>query len=205
MKTLMFKTLSLRGARGLLAAGALALMPLAGCADDAETIVELTIVETIPVDFDDMAANQVEAAEIPLADLREETAYRDVAGDLRCAALNAEESFLRVETLNAPSGAAALSYEVSVRARGAIGWTKLVQYSGSVVNGQQIPFTTPGLLLLPSGLAEISRVALSSVPAMDVQVLARVGDQLVDLQVATGLALKFSSDAGGCPSIETGL
>jgi hypothetical protein len=183
--------------KGRWAAAGLALAMI-GCGD-GETIVELTVVETIPVAFDDMQGGVTEGATIELSDLRNEPAYSDVAKNLRCGSLDKAKSFIEIEALDVGAGATVLAYEVGVGAKGTASYTKLATFGGSVTDGEKVFLDSAKVTLDPSGLAELSRVVLSATPALAVQVTASVPGNLDDLQVALSLSIGFSSDAKGCP------
>lgn len=182
--------------KGLWAAGlALALI---GCGD-GETIVELTVVETIPVAFDDMQGGVTEGATIELNDLRNEPAYSDAVKNLRCASLDKAKSFIEIEALDVGAGATVLSYEVGVGAKGTATYTRLATFAGSVTDGEKVFLDSAKVTLDAAGLSELSRVVLSATPTLAVQVTASVPGNLDDLQVALSLSIGFSSDAKGCP------
>jgi len=170
----------------------------AGCGDDA-TIVELTVIETIPVDFDDMQGGVSEGAIIDLDDLRDEPAYVEALPSLKCGSLNRATSFLEVEALQVGAGATVLNYEVGVAPRGGGQFTRLGTFSGSVTNGDKVLLSDSRVVLDPAGLQVVSQVVLGGEPAMSVQVAASVPGDLQDLQVAVSLSIDFSSDAKGCP------
>lgn len=188
----------------LLFAGACALGALSSCGDDPETIVELRVVETIPVDFEQMAGGITEAASVSLADLRDEPAYADAREALRCGGLRIDDSFIEVEALTVGTGATALTYAVAVAPRGSPTPTPLATYSGSIVAGQRVNLGDPAFTVRPEGLAQLAQIVLGGVPALDVQISGTVPGDVDDLRVALSLAIDFSSDAGACPSTTTG-
>ncbi len=167
---------------------------LGACGDDG-TIVELRVIETVPVDFERMDGGVGEGASIPLDDLRDEPAYVDARPSLKCGTVNQADSFLEIEALQVGAGATVLDYQVGVAPRGSQSFTRLASFSGSVTNGAKVPLSS----FDPAGLALVSQVALGAVPAMDVQVTATVPGALDQLQVALSLVIDFSSDAKGCP------
>jgi len=189
---------------GLLAVAAFGALSVAACGDDPVTIVELTVVETIPVDFGAMTGGVAEAATVSLADLRDEPAYADNASDFACGALDAEASSLNVEALEVGPGATVMNYRVDVAAHGAGDFALLARFNGSVSAGQKVPLSDPRFTLDPQGLARVASIVLGANPALDIQVVNEVPGDLGDLQVALALALSFSSDAKGCPSTTSG-
>lgn len=170
-----------------------------GCGDDPETIVELTVIETIPVDFDNMQGGVIEGATINLDDLRDEPAYVDAVGSLRCGTVDTAASFIEVEALQVAAGATVLGYEVGVAPRGSAQFTRLATFLGSVTGGDKVGLTDARFAVDPAGLQVISQVVLGASPALSVQVTASVPGGVDDLQVALSLAIDFSSQASGCP------
>lgn len=182
----------------------LLLLPLAACGDDT-TIVELTVIETIPVAFDTMEGGLAESATVDLDDLRDEPRYADVVTDLRCGGLDAAASFIRVEALDVGAGATVVDYQVEVATRGTGTFVPLLRFNGSITEGDRIDLTSNKVTLDSAGLQRISQTVLSTTPALSVRVTATVPAALDDLQIAVSLAHFFSSDKGGCPSTTTGL
>lgn len=176
-----------------------AILGVVGCGDDPETIVELTVIETIPVDFDAMQGGVIEGATIDLDDLRDEPAYVEAVGSLRCGAVDAAASFIEVEALQVAAGATVLGYEVGVAPRGSGQFTRLATFLGSVTAGERVGLTDARFAVDPAGLQVISQVVLGASPALSVQVTASVPGGVDDLQVALSLAIDFSSRASGCP------
>lgn len=179
-------------------------LALGACGDDPVTILDLTVVETVPVDFGAMKGSVPEAATVSLADLRDEPAYADHAADFACGALDAEASQLHVEALTVGPGATVLSYRVEVAPHGAGDFSLLARFNGSVVAGQKVPLSDPRVTLDPAGLARVASIVLGATPALDLQIVGEVPGDLERLQVAVSLALDFSSDAKGCPSTTSG-
>lgn len=177
----------------------LSLLPLAfaACGDDS-TVVELTVIETIPVDFDDMQGGVVEGAIIDLDDLRDEPAYAEARPSLRCAGVNLATSFLEVEALQVGAGATAVEYNVDVAPRGGQ-LTRLATFNGSISLGDRIALDDQRFAIDPGGRAVVSQVVLSEFPSMSVQISASVPAALQDLQIAVSLTIDFSSDSQGCP------
>lgn len=176
-----------------------ALLGSAGCGDDPETITELTVIETIPVDFDNMSGGVVEGATIDLDDLREEPAYVEAVGSLRCGTVDTAASFIEIEALQVAAGATVLGYEVQVAPRGGGQFTRLATFLGSVTAGEKVGLTDARFAVDPAGLQVISQVVLGASPALSVQVTASVPGGVDDLQVALSLSIDFSSQAQGCP------
>jgi len=185
-----------------LCVGALLVAP--ACGSDPETIVELRIIETIPVAFDDMAPAVPESATVSLTSLQQEPAYAEARPALRCGALSIADSNLHIEALDAPTGATLLRFEVDVGARGAT-LVRLAVLEGSVAEGERVALSDARVAVSPAGLQAIADVILGPVPALDVRVTGEVPGALDDLQVALSLVLDFSSVPGGCPSVATGL
>lgn len=185
-------------------ASALLLGALASCGDDPETIVELRVVDTIPVDFGQMAGGVTEVAPVPLADLRDEPAYADARDALRCGALMIDDSFIEVEALTVGTGATAFTYAVAIAPRGSPIPTPLATYSGSIVAGQRVSLGDGAFTVQAEGLAQLAQIVLGGVPALDVTISGTVPADVDDLRVALSLAIDFSSDASACPSTTTG-
>lgn len=177
----------------------------AACGDDGSTIVELTVIETIPVQFEDLEANVPAGAVASLLSLTEEPAFTSSRADLRCGAVDVSKSSLTIEALTATAGAAALDYQVDVAPRGGVTFTPLAHFAGSVGQGDQVLFTDPKVTIDADGLQQVSRVVLGDDPSLDVRVTASAQGEVAYLQVAVSLSLFFSSDKNGCPSLTTGL
>lgn len=184
--------------------GMAVMAPLGACGDDT-TIVELTVIETIPVAFDTMEGGVAEIANVDLVDLRDEPRYADVVTQLRCGALDAASSFLRVEALDVGAGATVLDYQVEVATRGTSTFVPLLRFNGSITEGDRIDLTNNKVTLDAAGLQRISQTVLSTTPALSVRITGTVPAALDDLQVAVSLSLFFSSEQGDCPSTSTGL
>ncbi len=174
------------------------------CGDDPESIVELTVIETIPVAFETMEGGVAESAVVDLDDLRDEPAYAEAVARLKCGALNVAKSSVEVEALDVGAGATVVDYRVSVATRGTTDFQPLLTLNSSVVEGDKIPFDNGKVTIDPNGLQRIAQTILSTSPALSVQVSATVPGAIDDLQIAVKLALDFSSDAGDCPSPTTG-
>jgi hypothetical protein len=182
----------------------LLLLPFAACGDDT-TIVELTVVETIPVAFDTMEGGVAESATVDLADLRDEPRYQEVVAKLRCGGLDAAASFLRVEGLDVGAGATVVDYQVEVATRGTTTFVPLIRFNGSVTEGDRVELTNNKVTIDTNGLQRIAQTVLSTTPALSVRVTATVPAALDDLQIAVSLAIFFSSESKACPSTATGL
>lgn len=182
----------------------LALTLLGACGDDT-TIVELTVIETIPVAFDTMEGGVAEVATVDLVDLRDEPRYANVVDQLRCGALDAATSSIRVEALDVGAGATVFDYQVEVATRGTSTFVPLLRFNGSITEGDRVDLTNDKVTLDPAGLQRISQTILSTTPSLSVRITGTVPAALDDLQVAVSLSLFFSSEQGGCPSTSTGL
>jgi len=178
---------------------AVAALGLIACGDDPAPIVELTVIETIPVDFDTMQGGVAEGATVNLDDLRDEPAYNESVARLVCGSVDLATSFIEVEALQVSAGATVLNYEVGVAPRGGGQFTRLGTFSGSVTNGDKVPLNDGRFSIDAAGLQLISSVVLSDAPALSVQVTASVPGGVDDLQVALSMAIDFSSQASGCP------
>lgn len=178
-------------------------LTILGCGDDT-TIVELTVIETIPVAFDTMEGGVAEVATVDLVDLRDEPRYADVVSQLRCGALDAETSSIRVEALDVGDGATVFDYQVEVATRGTSTFVPLLRFNGSITEGDRIDLTNGKVTLDPAGLQRISQTILSTTPSLSVRITGTVPAALDDLQVAVSLSLFFSSEQGGCPSTSDG-
>lgn len=186
------------GVSGLLGlAGALGPMA-SGCGDDP-TIVELTVVETVPVDFDDMQGGITEGATVELDDLRDEPAYVEAVASLECGTVNKATSFIEAEALQVGAGATVVDYQVGVAPKGSTSYVPLVRFNGSVTAGDKIALNDARVTIDAAGLAQVSQIVRSATPAMTLQVQATVPGELQDMQLALSLAIDFSSDAQGCP------
>lgn len=181
---------------------ALVLTP--ACGDDT-TIIELTVIETIPVAFDTMEGGVAESATVDLDDLRNEPRYADVLAQLKCGALDASASSMKVEALDVGAGATVVDYRVEVATRGASNFVPLISFNGSITEGDVVPFTSNKVTIDPQGLQRIAQTILSTTPSLSVRVTATVPAALDDLQIAVSLALDFSSEGQSCPSTSTGL
>lgn len=180
-----------------------AAISLVGCADDPTTIVELTVTETIPVDFGGMSGGVSESAAVTLADLRDESAYAENMAALRCSGLDLDASGITVTQLTVGAGATVLTYVVEVSAPGAPSWTTLATFNGSVVSGQSVALSDPRFAMDPTGVGVLSGIILSPTPTLSVQVRAQVPGDLDAMQVALKLVQVFSSETSGCPTFGT--
>lgn len=169
-----------------------------GCGDDP-TIVELTVVETVPVDFDDMQGGITEGATIDLDDLRDEPAYVEAIASLECGTVNRATSFIEAEVLQVSAGATVVDYQVGVAPRGSASFVPLARFNGSITAGDKIALDDARVTVDPGGLTQVAQIARSATPAMSLQVQATVPGELQDLQLALSLAIDFSSDPKGCP------
>ncbi|PKN58729.1 MAG: hypothetical protein CVU56_03995 [Deltaproteobacteria bacterium HGW-Deltaproteobacteria-14] len=177
---------------------------LVACADDPTTIVELTVTETIPVDFGAMSGGVSESAAVTLADLRDESAYADNLAALRCSGLDLDGSGITVTQLSVGAGATVLTYSVEVSAAGPASWTQLATFNGSVISGQSVALSDPRFTVDPTGMGVLQGIILSPTPTLAVQVRAQVPGDLDAMQVALKLVQVFSSETNGCPTLATG-
>ncbi|TNF26060.1 MAG: hypothetical protein EP329_21970 [Deltaproteobacteria bacterium] len=183
----------------LIIASLLGVGALAGCADDPTTVIELTVTETIPVNFGEMTGGVEESAAVALASLLDEPAYAENVAALRCAGLDLAASGITVTQLDVAAGATVLSYTVEVAPVGSASWAVLGSFNGSIIAGQTVPMDGAGFTVDATGLAVLSETLLSESPELAVQVRAQVPGDIAGLQVALKLAQDFSSDASACP------
>lgn len=183
----------------------LAPLGLAACGDDPATIVDITVVETLPVAFDAMEGGVTQGAVVALDDLRDEAAYSDAAGSLRCAAVDARASQVEVEALQTAAGATAVDYVVAVAPHGQTDFVELARFAGSIGPSDVVALDDAKVTLNGAGLGLVSSTLLGSAPRLDVQITATVPAAVDHMQLALKLAIKLSSDKAGCPSLTTGL
>ena len=184
------------GVGSALVAGALA----AACGDDGKTVVDLTVVETLPVDFDQMQGGVAEGADFQLDDLRDEPAYvaAQKAAPLKCVGVDLATSFIDIRALDVAAGATVLSYDVAIAPHGQTNFETLLSFNGSVSADEKIPMTSSKFVIDASGLAALSSIALGGTPHLDVQITGEVPAGVNDLEVELSLAFKFAADANGC-------
>lgn len=171
----------------------------AACGDDPETIIDLTVLETMPVAFDDMQGGVTEGAVVELDDLRDEDSYVAAQGKLRCASIDAKASSLNVEALEATAGATAIEYVVSVAAHGDTSFVELARFAGSVGPDESVALDSSKVTFSSAGISSLSQIVLGATPRLDVQITATVPADVSDLQLALKLAIQMSSDPKGCP------
>lgn len=173
-----------------------------GCGDSGKTIVDLTVVETLPVDFFDMQGGVSEGASFQLADMREEPAYvaAQKAAPLKCVAIDLATSYLEVQTLDVAAGATVLSYDVAIAPHGRSDFETLVTFDGSVGAGEKIPLSSTKFAVDASGLTLLAQTLLGTTPRIDVQITGEVPAGVDALKVQLSLALKFGAAANACAS-----
>ncbi|MCC6624377.1 MAG: hypothetical protein IT385_24210 [Deltaproteobacteria bacterium] len=191
--------------RSLLSLACLSLAAVAACGDDPETIIDLTVIETMPVDFGAMQAGVLESAVFNLDDLRDEAAYQEAAGKLRCAGLDARASSLFVKDLVVGAGATTVDYRVGVRQRDSGAYTELVRFAGSITKGDEMTLDGAKFTLNPQGLQTLSQVVLGATPMLDVEVVASVPGGVDAMVLELELVTELSTQSKGCPSLTTGL
>lgn len=187
-------------ARGLRAAVLLGTIGLVGaCGDDGGTLYDLTIIETVPVEFGAMDAGVVEGAVVSLGDLTTESAYVEAKAGLRCVGVDLGASVIVIDALDVGQFATPLKYDIGVAARGGAAFTPLATFSGPIAENQRIRFSDSGFTVHDTGRALIEDVLLGSSPALDLELRAEVPSRLDDLVVRLTLSLKFSSVDANCP------
>jgi len=184
---------------------ALVPLALAACGDDPETIIDITVIETMPVDFGQMQGGVLESAVIALDDLRDEPAYANAVGKLACAGVDAKASSLLVDQLVVAAGATTIDYRAGVRQKGSGAFTELFRFAGSITQGDRVTLDGSKITLSSQGLQALSSIVLGGTPALDIEVSATVPAGVDALVVELELVLDLSSQAKGCPSLTTGL
>jgi|GEM_PF-1472301 len=177
--------------------GSLAL--LGACGDDGGTLYDLTIIETVPVEFGAMDGGVVEGAVVSLGDLTTEPAYVEARDGLRCVGVDLGASVIVIDALDVGQFATPLIYNIGVAQRGGTTFQPLATFSGAIAEGQRIRFSDSGFTVNDAGTALIESVLLGNTPAMDLEVRAEVPGRLDDLVVRLTLSLKFSSVEANCP------
>lgn len=172
---------------------------IAACGDDAGTLYDLTVIETVPVEFGAMDGGAPEAAVVPLADLTSEPAYVEARESLRCVGVDLAESAIVVDALDVGQFATPFIYTVSAGSRGAANYRTLATFSGPIAEGQRIRFSDTSFQVDPAGVAFVEETLLGDTPALDLEVRGEVPGRIDDLVVTLTLTLKFSSTAGDCP------
>ncbi len=178
-----------------LAAGAVG---LAACGDDPQTIVDLKLVETIPVEFGAMDGGVAEGVVVPLGDLTLEPAWVEARDHLACVTVDRENSAITIDALDVGQFATPLTWSVGVGPRGATAFQPLATYSGAIAEGQRIRFADGSFQVQEAGVAAIAAQLLGASPALDVQIQGQVPGAIEDLVVTLSLALRFSSDPADC-------
>jgi hypothetical protein len=169
------------------------------CGDDGGTLYDLTVIETVPVEFGAMDGGAPEAAVVPLADLTSEPAYVEARDSLRCVGVDLAESAIIVDALDVGQFATPLIYTVSAGTRGASSFRTVATFSGPIAEGQRIRFSDSSFQVDPAGVAFIEETLLGASPALDLEVRGEVPGRIDDLVVTLTLTLKFSSTASDCP------
>jgi hypothetical protein len=171
---------------------------LIACGDDGGTLYDLTIIETVPVEFGSMEPDIAEGAVVELGDLNTEPAYVEAREALRCATIDMNNSSILVEALDVGQFATPLVYNLGVAARGSKSFQPLATFSGPIAEGQRIRFADSGFQVVPAGVDFVARTLLSNTPALDLEVRGQVPTRIDDLVVKLTLTLKFSSTASDC-------
>ncbi len=185
-----------RNGKGIwVAAGAVG---LAACGDDPRTIVDLKLVETIPVEFGAMDGGVAEGVVVSLGDLTLEPAWVEARDHLVCVTVDRENSAITIDALDVGQFATPLTWSVGVGPRGTTSFQALASYSGAIAEGQRIRFADGSFQVQPAGLAAISGQLLGDAPALDLQIQGQVPGAIEDLVVTLSLALQFSSDPADC-------
>lgn len=171
---------------------------LIACGDDGGTLYDLTIIETVPVEFGAMDPDVAEGAIVELGDLNTEPAYVEARDALRCATVDLTNSAILVEALDVGQFATPLVYNLGVAARGSKSFQPLATFSGPIAEGQQIRFADSGFQVVAAGVDFVSRTLLSNSPSLDLEIRGQVPTRIDDLVVKLTLTLKFSSTASDC-------
>jgi hypothetical protein len=175
-----------------------AALGLAACGDDPRTIVDLKLVETIPVEFGAMDGGVAEGVVVSLGDLTLEPAWVEARDHLVCVTVDRENSAITIDALDVGQFATPLTWSVGVGPRGTTSFQALASYSGAIAEGQRIRFADGSFQVQPAGLAAISGQLLGDAPALDLQIQGQVPGAIEDLVVTLSLALQFSSDPADC-------
>jgi hypothetical protein len=171
---------------------------LVACGDDGGTLYDLTIIETVPVEFGSMDANVAEGAIVELGDLTTEPAWVEARDALRCATIDRANSAIAIEALDVGQFATTFAYSLGVAARGSKSFQPLATFSGPIAEAQRIRFADSGFQVDEAGVDFVSQTLLGNAPALDLEIRGQVPVGLDELVVKLTLTLKFSSTAADC-------
>jgi hypothetical protein len=171
---------------------------VAACGDEPRTIVDLKLVETIPVEFGAMEGGVAEGVVVSLGDLALEPAWVEARDHLACVTVDRENSAITIDALDVGQFATPLTWSVGVGPRGATAFQGLATYSGAIAEGQRIRFADGSFQVLEPGVALVASELLGDSPALDVQIQGQVPGAIEELVVTLSLALQFSSDPADC-------
>ncbi len=172
---------------------------LAGCS--AETIVDVSVSQTVTVDFHAMAADEAVLTEhgAVVFDLRAEPDYVQFKDQLRCVGLDPFASTLEIVRLDAPGLESMLDFQLDIAPWPNGEWTPLATLTDIVVDRGVVPFNDGAFTLWLEGLDVLDMVSLGDAPAYELRLSAQVPYSVDDLEVKLTLSLAFSSDSGACP------
>lgn len=170
---------------------------LAACGDDDSH--SLSIIDSIPVLFEGLEADQALSATLALPAFDDEPLYAEAKGDFQCASFDLSQSALTIDQLDSPAGATQLTYEVRIAAQDSQDFIRLFLFEGGVGKGETYPLTDQKVSLHPGGLQRLSTIAQSPGGALQVEISATVPSNLPELKLTLDLATTFSTDRDGCP------
>jgi hypothetical protein len=175
---------------------------VAAAACSAETIVDLTVTQTVEIDFHEMTGNvpaQTLAGEI-VFDLRAEPDFAELEDRLRCVGLDPYESVLHVSRLEAEGLESFLDFRVDIAPYPDGAWTPLADFASLVTDQSTRGFDDAGFKIYLEGLDVLEAAAFDATPQYELRVSSKVPNDVLDLEVRLDLTVIFSSQAGACPS-----
>jgi len=174
-------------------------LALAACS--SESIVDLSVTQTVEVDFHAMegdAPSQTLPGEI-VFDLRSEADYVDLESRLRCVGLDPYNSALHISRLDAEGLESFLDFRVDIAPYPGGSWTPLAKFAALVTDQSTRAFDDDGFEVYVVGLDVLEGVAFSATPQYELRVWSSVPTAVLDLEVRLDLTVVFSSEAGACP------
>ncbi len=166
------------------------------------TVVDLTVIHEAEIDFDEMAGAVEEVAEDHPSlehDLRLESRYLEIEDQLQCASLDTANSFVEIlDTLQGPTFAVPLTYQLYIRQNSGADWTLLAELYRAVTEGDDYMFSE-FTHVDEQGRALVSSILMSAQPRYELRIVGEVDDPIDDLLVFMHLEFFLSNTSGRCP------
>lgn len=174
-------------------------LALAACS--SETVVDVSIHQTVTVDFHAMTADESVETEhgAIVFDLRGEADYVEFKEELRCVGLDPFASNLEILRLDAPGLESMLDLQIDIAPWPGGEWTGLARFTDIATDQGIVPFDDDAFVIYLEGLDILDMVGLDDAPSYELRLSAKVPYAIDDLEVRLSLALAFSSESGACP------